>query len=62
MQIRMAFASLAQSGTTLAIAPGSRFNLVLRVLQAHEPTFVQTLLAQPSSKAFDHRVIGWFAW
>ena len=46
----------------LVIVPASGFNFVLRVLQAHEPVFVQTLLAPPAVKALHHGVVGGLVW
>lgn len=55
---------LSPGGTRTVLAmlaasvPSSRLNPVRRVLRSHELMFVQTLLTQPSVKAFNHRGFG----
>jgi hypothetical protein len=62
----MACASLAQSryGSRAVMAtavPTPRFNFVLLIPHAHEPMFVQALLARAAVEALDGGVVGWFA-
>ena len=46
----------------LVIVPPPSSNLILRILQAHEPVLVQALLAQPAVKALQRGVVGWLSW